>query len=316
MRVLIGYDGSECAAAAIEGLAGAGLPERAEAVVLSVADLLVESPYAGLGTAGEVPATYPPEAVEAARRLAHQAMQEAKRAAAQGANQVAAVFPGWTVRDESVADSPYWALVRRAEEWPADLVVVGSHGRSTLGRLILGSVSQNVLNHAPCTVRIGRRGAGKEKAGGVSRPGGLRILLAVDGSPDSKAAVRAVAARNWPAGTEVRAVTALDPRTSTALIWSGAWAEHAEYTPGGPTLARRWVEAAARALREDGLAVAPVVLEGDPKWTLAVEAERWGADCIFLGAKGHSRLERFLLGSVSAAVAARAPCSVEVVRPR
>ena len=44
------------------------------------------------------------------------------------------------------------------------------------------------------------------------------------------------------------------------------------------------------------------------------EAERWGADCIFLGAKGHSRFERLLLGSVSTAVSARAHCSVEVVR--
>ena len=51
------------------------------------------------------------------------------------------------------------------------------------------------------------------------------------------------------------------------------------------------------------------------KSLLLEEAERWGADCIFVGARGLNRLERLLLGSVSTAVAARARCSVEVVRP-
>jgi nucleotide-binding universal stress UspA family protein len=53
---------------------------------------------------------------------------------------------------------------------------------------------------------------------------------------------------------------------------------------------------------------------GDPKRVLVDEAETWSADCIFVGAKGMSRVQRVLLGSVSGAVAARANCSVEVVR--
>jgi len=54
---------------------------------------------------------------------------------------------------------------------------------------------------------------------------------------------------------------------------------------------------------------------GNSKHVLEVEAERWNADCIFVGANAFgSRVERFLLGSTSAAVATRAHCSVEVVR--
>jgi nucleotide-binding universal stress UspA family protein len=61
--------------------------------------------------------------------------------------------------------------------------------------------------------------------------------------------------------------------------------------------------------------VSSVVDAGDPKRVLVRHAEEFGADCIFTGATGFSsRAERFLLGSVSAAVAARAHCSVEVVR--
>ena len=67
-------------------------------------------------------------------------------------------------------------------------------------------------------------------------------------------------------------------------------------------------------LRAAGLVATPVVEEADAKQLLVQEAERWSADCIFVGAKVHSALERFLLGSVSATVAARAPWSVEVVR--
>ena len=57
--------------------------------------------------------------------------------------------------------------------------------------------------------------------------------------------------------------------------------------------------------------------EGDPKCELVEAAEEWGADCIFVGSIGFGNpFERFVLGSVSAAVAARAHCSVEVFRPR
>lgn len=70
---------------------------------------------------------------------------------------------------------------------------------------------------------------------------------------------------------------------------------------------------AEKKLIKAGLEVIPVVEEGEPKPIHIREAETWNADCIFLGAQGHRFLDRFLLGSVSAAVAARAHCSVEVV---
>jgi nucleotide-binding universal stress UspA family protein len=71
------------------------------------------------------------------------------------------------------------------------------------------------------------------------------------------------------------------------------------------------------ALNNDKITVSSVVETGDPKQMLIKHAEDFGADCIFTGATGFSsRLERMILGSVSAAVAARAQCSVEVVRER
>jgi len=82
---------------------------------------------------------------------------------------------------------------------------------------------------------------------------------------------------------------------------------------------RAWVEKISTRsldiLRQTGIKVTCAVREGDPKHELCKAAEEWNASCIFVGSAGFSnRLERFVLGSISAAVAARAHCSVEVVR--
>lgn len=79
-------------------------------------------------------------------------------------------------------------------------------------------------------------------------------------------------------------------------------------------VASRTNQVAASKLRATGLAVSTWVREGNPKQVLVNEAKRWKADCIFVGARGLRGIKRFLLGSVSMAVTARAPCSVEVVR--
>jgi nucleotide-binding universal stress UspA family protein len=78
---------------------------------------------------------------------------------------------------------------------------------------------------------------------------------------------------------------------------------------------RKILALATEQLRWSGLTVSTQVREGDPKKELPSAAQEWGADCIFVASSGFSnRFERFVLGSVSAAVAARAHCSVEVVR--
>ena len=67
-------------------------------------------------------------------------------------------------------------------------------------------------------------------------------------------------------------------------------------------------------LEAAGLHVHSLVNDGDPKTLLVEEATNWGADTLFVGAKGHNLIERFLIGSVSTSIISRAECSVEVVR--
>jgi len=306
MKVLIGYDGSSGADAALEDLPRAGLPRVAEALIMSVADVFLPP---SASPAPAFPAQVPAAVQRAWAQAAH-AVDEARALAQHARTHVLTSFPAWDVQAEAGADSPAWALIKKADSWQPQVIVVGSHGRSAMGRILLGSVSQKVLTEAHCSVRVGRRPPQSDAAP-------LRLLVGIDGSPDAEAAVQAVATRQWPVGSAVRLVTALDARMCSALAFMRLPGEIESETREADATTRmsRTLEAMAASLRTRGLTVSSVITEGDPKHVLLDAAEHWGADCIFVGARGLSRVERFLLGSVSVAVAARAHCSVEVVRP-
>jgi nucleotide-binding universal stress UspA family protein len=138
----------------------------------------------------------------------------------------------------------------------------------------------------------------------------------VDGSENSEAAVKSVVSRNWAPGTSARLAVALDEKIVTRIVSSDyalmRWAVEEEEE--AHDWAARMLAGFSEPLTQRGLKVSSVVLEDDPKRALVEEAERWEADCLFVGARGMRAVERFLLGSVSASVAARAHCSVEIVR--
>lgn len=298
-KILIAYDGSECAEQALNELPLAGLGSSAQAVVLAAADVYLPP------VSDTVEDAAPPPAVVKARAAAQHALQQATAAAEAGADRVRQMFPGWTVSAEAHADNPAWAVIRKADAWSPDLVVCGAHGRSAIARLMLGSTSQKILSYAPCSVRVARRPA----PGSV---GPVRLIIGIDGSPGSAAALSAVASRKWPAGSEALALVVMDLRLSSTLTSLGRTGPLAGADEGA--WAQRAAAAAAEELTRSGLTARSEVVEGDPKRLLVEKAGAWKTDCIFVGAKGMTAIERFLLGSVSASVAARANCSVEVVR--
>lgn len=311
MKILIAYDGSDCADAALGDLQRAGLPVAAEAQIISVAEVWLPPPppssYEILERANEVKVPADFKRVYA-RGCA--AMKAALALAGRASDRVKMNFPGWKVFADASCGSPAWEVVFRADEWKPDLVVVGSHGRTALGRFVLGSVSQRVLTEARCSVRIAR--------GRIEEPGTpVRIIVGIDGSPGSEEAVRAVAARTWPTNSEVKLVVVDDPMVPS--IVGDIIPPLAETIEESNTEDRAWAEKmmaqSAAMLSETEIKVTTEMRQGDPKKELPQAAEEWGADCIFVGSAGFSnRFERFVLGSISAAVAARAHCSVEVVR--
>lgn len=310
MKILISYDASECADAALEDLVNAGLPSECFALVVSVAEVWLPPPppsayeFTGMAEVADKPAALEVSYEKQLRKVA-----EAKAHAEQGSNRLKAIFPKWNVSPEASTGSPAWELLFRADKWKPDLIVVGSHGRSALGRFVLGSVSQRVLTEASCSVRIAR--------GRVEEPSPLRIIVGVDGSAGAEAAVRAVASRQWAAGSEARVVVVDDPFEPTLVgnLIPGVAESVADINREFREKLKTLVDGMANRLTSENLATTGIVAEGDPKRVIVNMAEEWGANCIFVGSTGFSsRLERVLLGSVSAAIAARAHCTVEVVR--
>jgi nucleotide-binding universal stress UspA family protein len=311
MKILIAYDGSSCADAALDDLQRAGLPPEAEAQIISVAEAWLPPPPPSaaeiLERAGEVKV---PADFKRVYSRGSAAMKEALALAERASDRVKTNFPGWKLIADADCGSPAWEVVFRSDEWKPDLLVVGSHGRTALGRFVLGSVSQRVLTEAKCSVRIAR--------GRIEEPGSpVRIIVGIDGSPGSEEAVRAVAARTWPAGSEVKVIIVDDPLVPPIIgDIIPPLAETIEESNAEDWSRDKEVLAnAAALLRGTDIKVLTEIRLGDPKKELPQAAEEWGADCIFVGSAGFSnRFERFVLGSISAAVAARAHCSVEVVR--
>lgn len=309
MKILFGYDGSEAAGAVLEDLQHAGLPSDVEALVMSVADVFVPPPVDEV--LDNTFPTYLPEGIRRAHERARHKLGQAKDLAGRASDELRSRFPHWRVNYQAEADSPAWALIKKADEWKPDLIVMGARGHSVLGgRLILGSISQRVLYEARSAVRIAR--ALDKKPGSP-----IRILIGVDNSPDSNAAVEAICNRDWPKGTEVGLLAVVDtvmPVTTGTGEQAAAvkWIEVAEEKNWDQV--REVFEPWAERIRKAGLHAEVLIRRGNPADELLDEAHTWGANCIFVGAKGTRGIDRLLLGSVSSAVAARAHCSVEVVR--
>lgn len=286
MKVLVAYDGSECADAALNDLSWAGLPSDAEIRVLTA----YESPL------GESDSRHSSSVQDAAVALSERAAARIRRA-----------LPGQRVTATERAGSAASCILEQAQAWRADLIVMGSHGRSAIGRVVLGSVSHHVVTHAHCSVRVARQQRPPERES-------TRFIVGLDGSPESELALRAAARRSWPPGSHVKLVTAMhvpipDEFRNLDLL------EHSEARLRA-TLERvaEITKGLTPALEAGGLTVESVHRDGEPRRVLVEEAEKFGADAIFVGVRPGHRLGRFVLGSVSAAVVTTAHCSVEVVR--
>ena len=312
VKVLIAYDGSAYADAALDDLRRAGLPREAEALIVSVSDSLVNPSSSIADIAGTAPTSgRVTAAIAAAHEQATRLLEEAKEFAAKAGDRVRSYFPDWEVQAEGIAGWPSTELINRANEWKADLVVVGSQGRSALGRFILGSVSKKLATESRSSVRVARRTVEK------SQDAPPRIMIGVDGSPGAERAVRSVGRRVWPEGTEVRIVAVDDsvsPRRIAHILPTAAEIIRSSNEEAA-TKARQMAEWAAEELRAIGLKVSVAIEKGEPQSILIEEARKWDADCIFVGSRGLDHPdERLGLGSVSTGLVTNAPCTVEIVR--
>lgn len=302
-KLLIGYDGSSDADAAIEDLVHAGLPHDVEALIVSVWD---SSAIAAVGSHEVIEsAVVGDRAMSIVNQANRQVSEESKRVGELVLNadiRLRSLFPLWRVRSAILVGKPAEELVKKAEKWHSDMIVVGSQGRSAIGRLILGSVSLEVATKARCSVRIGRHKTRKADRGP------LRIIVGLNCSASAEKAVRKVLMRAWPEGTELR-IVAVDDGVST--ITADRLSISSQHAKNSAVMEGKFVKLA----ESKGLTISAGIKEGEPQRILIDEAREWEADCIVVGSRGIKNSSWGLFGgSVSARLAAHARCSVEIIR--
>ena len=146
----------------------------------------------------------------------------------------------------------------------------------------------------------------------------MKVLLAIDGSACSDAAVAEVSRRPWPTGSEVKVFSVVELPVVPAI---DPWTIPPDYFEEIMKAARESAgEAVGKAVaklqmgEDKTLKITSQMIEGSPKRAILDEAEQWRADLIVVGSHGYGVLNRLLLGSVSQAMALHAKCSVEIVR--
>lgn len=288
MRILIGVDGSSSSDAAIQEAARRPWPRESEFKVVNLID-----PFFF---------THTPQLLEESKKNTLEELRE-KAKPLEAA--------GWQVHTEVILENPRHGLPRAAGTWGAHLVILGSHGRSAIERLLLGSTAQAVLRHAMCSVEIVRTQQNESKTGES-----MCVVIPTDGSTFAELALREVGSRPWPAGSVFKIVACPEypvlvgeypyyPTEKMSELMKSS-SDHAEVS------ALQGEELLAKA----GLKASYEVTEPKDTPALAIlsAAEEWKADLIVMGSHGRRGLDRLILGSVSETVAMHARCSVEVVR--
>lgn len=147
MRVLLAVDGSACSDAAVQAVLNRFQPEKTDVRIINAVEWMREMPlcfqYASGPTAGHDVVDSRHKSFERARELVERVAAELE-------------FKGFHPSVSTPDADPRHAIVDAAREWAADLIVIGSHGRKGIDRLLLGSVAESIVRHAPCSVDIVR----------------------------------------------------------------------------------------------------------------------------------------------------------------
>ena len=204
-------------------------------------------------------------------------------------------------------------IIAAALKWDADLIVLGSHGRLGIQRYALGSVSESVVERAPCSVEII-----KAPKFGKSFSNQKRILVCYDESKNANASLVWLAEGQWSPDQEFVLMSVLAPleevvpprfneKRANDQMKAQLLAEAQEMLESRCSLLRRCLK---------GTQINPVALEGHAAETIVEYAEQWGADLIVLGTHTAAANESAPLGSVARRVVANANCFVKLVKDK
>jgi nucleotide-binding universal stress UspA family protein len=296
MRILLAHDGSTDAEIAADLAGSVPWPAGSTVRVISVIEptMVVVTAWAGSGGA----AGYSPD-VDSAITASVQ----------EGLTDVVARLQGPNLAAEGMVrrGRPATMIVEEARAFDADVVLVGSRGRGTIASLALGSVSGEVVEHAPCPVLVARQ------------PRISRVVVGLDGSPSSLLAERLVG--DWPifTGAAIRVVSVADViapwHTGIApTMYAQVTQAYAKDVADAKVAHQAIADEAVNRLRAAGQDAVAEPRTGDAASELIAAAVDWKADLVVLGSRGQTGLKRILLGSVARNVVHGSAASVLVVR--
>ena len=216
---------------------------------------------------------------------------------------------GVAVESRVVEGRPADSIVAEAKRIGADVVVVGSRGHGRIASLLLGSVSDAVIDRAPCSVLVARA------------DGADRVVLAIDGSRSARAAAQMAA--TWPALAEVpitvvTVAEAVRPWTSaiSPAFLARARRTYQHMVRNASSEAMQIAEEAVAGLERAGRTVSADVRRGEVPAEIIGAAKEHGADLILMGCRGRTSIRTILLGGVARDVVLASEASVMVVRAR
>lgn len=214
---------------------------------------------------------------------------------------------GHMVEAAVIAGRPSQALAHQAQKFRATMIAIGSRGLGPISSTILGSVSAEVVDVAPCPVLI-TRGASIHN-----------IILATDGSPHAETARQFLPTLPIPPEASIRVVSVaevLRPWTSgiAPTMYRQVMADQVEQEAEARASHGEIAAAAVASLAREGLEASAEVRSGDPAAEILAAATALGADLIVLGSRGQTGFRRLILGSVARRVLQHASASVLVVR--
>ena len=294
MRVLYATDGSAQAELAGELIAGIKWPRGSVVRVASAID--TGAVFFGAPWAPAVPASMD----EVEDRLTDDG-QRAVKEASQRLTEAGIEVECWALKGR-----PASVIVEEATEWRADLIVMGSRGHGEIASMLLGSVSSEVVDHAPCPVLVARRSSF------------TRAVLGHDGSDCARHAEDVVS--RWPIFDKVAievvdvAPSAVPWSTVTQATYAGSVEPYVEAIRAEQSADESVAESAAKRLRSAGRPASASVGQGAPATELIRIANERAADLIVVGTRGRTGLRRLILGSVARNVLHHASCSVLIVR--
>lgn len=208
--------------------------------------------------------------------------------------------------------NPFYGIIGTARESAADLIVIATHGYTGASRVLLGSTTERVVRHAPCPVLTVPARAIRKRSTKMPPLELKRILVPIDFSKSSQAALLWAASLAAESHTELVLLHVVEKFPMHYLLGQGLMNE--TITPVMKGCEAELKRMAASLNESTGLKATAMVRAGKPFKEICSAAQKLGADLITLTTRGHTGLKRVWLGSTAERVVRHASCPVLAVR--